>query len=349
MAIKCGTRCYVRHIDTDTELKSTAKFRKLESTNRVLQFNNLKVKMLDNWKCPIPDFGVDDIFVKESINGISMQSLREKTLKTFGDQEISSNAIFHFSLFFFYLIIFLYTTYDVFFFLGKHIFTNLHATNVSIPLNIATYSTKQTLLMKEARVKELHLTDDEFFLPLNGPAVTMNGSITAAKVKITGFVHLRGGLTGKVFEKLMLLKDIFTPLTLSGDYFLQNVTFRNLVKAEDIVGPRGQSLKGILENSIPLDSNVPQQLILSSDRTVSSNDAGKNTAFTYVTVELISHFSLQQWDNVTLVGYNNWVTKNSADTVIISGAKFANNSIVLTNATHANLPTPMYALSHFDF
>lgn len=126
--------------------------------------------------------------------------------------------------------------------------------------------------MKEARVKELHLTDDEFFLPLNGSAVTMNGSITAAKVRVTGLVSLKGGLKGKGIEKLMLLKDIFIPLTLPGDCFLQNVTFRNFVKTKDIVGPQGQSLRGILENSVPLDSNVPQHLILLSNKTVSRNN-----------------------------------------------------------------------------
>lgn len=50
----------------------------------------------------------------------------------------------------------------------------------------------------------------------------------------------------------------------------------------------------------------------------------------------------QQWSNVTLWDYANWVTKNSVETVVISGAKFTNNSVVLTNATYAKLPIPKY-------
>lgn len=45
---------------------------------------------------------------------------------------------------------------------------------------------------------------------------------------------------------------------------------------------------------------------------------------------------------MTLWDYANWVTKNSTETVVISGAKFTNNSVVLTNATYANLPIPKY-------
>lgn len=117
-------------------------------------------------------------------------------------------------------------------------------------------------------MKELYLTEDEFFLPLNGSTTVMNGSITAAKVRVTGLVELRGGITGKGIEKLAPLKYISTPLTLYGNRFLQNVTFSNLVKAKDIVRTRGPSLKKILENSIPLDSNVSVHLILFSDKIV---------------------------------------------------------------------------------
>lgn len=52
---------------------------------------------------------------------------------------------------------------------------------------------------------------------------------------------------------------------------------------------------------------------------------------------------LQQWDKVTILNYQNWVTKNSTDTIIISGAKFAINNVILTNAVYENLPIPKYA------
>lgn len=122
--------------------------------------------------------------------------------------------------------------------------------------------------MREARVKELYLTEDEFFLPLNGSMTVMNGSITATKVRVTGLVELKGGITGKGIEKLAPMKYISTPLILDDDYFLQDVIFSNLVKTKDIVRIRGPSLKEISENRIPLDSNVPVHLTLSSDKTV---------------------------------------------------------------------------------
>lgn len=122
--------------------------------------------------------------------------------------------------------------------------------------------------MEEAIVKELYLTEDEFFLPLNGSTTVMNGSITAANVRVTGPVEMSGKIIGKGIEKLKPLKEIFTPLTLHGDCFLQNVTFKNFVKAKDIVRPHGLSIKEILENTVPLDSNVSAHLILFSDKTV---------------------------------------------------------------------------------
>lgn len=141
--------------------------------------------------------------------------------------------------------------------------------NASIPLDIATNSTRQIVHMRKATVKELYLTEDEFFLPLNGTELTvMNGSITAAKVRVTGLVELKGGITGKGIEKLAPLKYVSTSLILYGDRFLQNVSFSNFVKAKDIVRTRGMSLKKILKNCIPLNSNVSVHLILSSDKTV---------------------------------------------------------------------------------
>lgn len=175
---------------------------------------------------------------------------------------------------------------------GEHIFENLYATNISIPLNIATQDTiVQMLRITEARAKEFNLVKDEFFLPLNGPAVTMTGSITAAKVKVTGLVELRGQIAGKSAKKLMPLTDIYTPLNLSYNCYLQNVTFSNFVKAQDIVSPSRSSLKRILENSVPLDSDVPKHVMLISDKIV--RDSGEHTAIIriYVTayLEFTSH------------------------------------------------------------
>ncbi|XP_012532717.1 uncharacterized protein LOC105834630 [Monomorium pharaonis] len=290
MTVKCKTNCHIHHVITDGGIKPTVNYVNSEP-DEVLEFKEkLKVKTINNWKCPLPNFKIDDIFVKETINGILMRDLQERTLKVSGDQVIS----------------------------GEHVFTNLHATNVSIPLDIVTRSTKQTVYMEEAEVKDLHLTEGNFLLPLNGPATVMDGSITAAKVRLTGPVEITGRITGKIGEKIKPLKEILTPLTLFGDRFLRNVTFRNFIKAENIIRSSqssGLSMKEILENSVPLDSNVPVRLILSSDKT--------------------------EWTNVTLSDLpQNWVTKNSAETIVISGTKYTNNNVTLSSVTYENLPTP---------
>lgn len=200
--------------------------------------------------------------------------------------------------------------------------------------------------MKEAKVKDLHVTEGAFFLPLNGPTTVMNGSITAAKVRVTGLVGISTGrITGKGFEPLKPLKEIFTPITLNGDRFLQNVTFRNFVKAKDIVRSHGLSVKEILENSVPLDSNVSAHLILSSDKTV--------IILKFISMyicddfKFILHFYIfQQWSNVTLWDFvtTMWITKNSSETIVISGTKYTNNSVVLSDAVYESLPIPKYIL-----
>lgn len=128
--------------------------------------------------------------------------------------------------------------------------------------------------MEKVRVKELYLTGNEILLPLNGSSSVMTGSITARRVRVTGPVVTKGRITGKGSEKLAPVKEILTPMTLLNDRFLQNVTFRNLVKAKDIVrvggGPLKKSMKEIIENSVPLNSNIPMHLTLSSDKTVSN-------------------------------------------------------------------------------
>jgi len=269
ITVKCKTSCYIHHIIMDNKVKPS-KYVNTKAANQTLKLDKLKVKTINDWKCPVPNFNIDDISVKESINGILMRDLQEKTLKISGDQEVSGNlsynAIYIFKILL--ILIYLYTISYFLIILGTHIFINLHTINASIPLDIATNSTRQIVQMREARVKELYLTEDEFFLPLNGSMTVMNGSITATKVRVTGLVELKGGITGKGIEKLAPMKYISTPLILDDDYFLQDVIFSNLVKTKDIVRIRGPSLKEISENRIPLDSNVPVHLTLSSDKTV---------------------------------------------------------------------------------
>lgn len=61
--------------------------------NEVLRLAKLKVKTLLDWRCPVPNFKIDDIFVKKSINGILMQDLQERALKISGDQVITGDLM----------------------------------------------------------------------------------------------------------------------------------------------------------------------------------------------------------------------------------------------------------------
>jgi len=88
IAVKCDTNCYVRYLKTDNGIKPAAKYTKSEPID-TLRFTQLKVKSINDWRCPIPNLKIDDVFVDGSINGMSMQDLQERTLKISGDQEIS--------------------------------------------------------------------------------------------------------------------------------------------------------------------------------------------------------------------------------------------------------------------
>lgn len=49
------------------------------------------------------------------------------------------------------------------------------------------------------------------------------------------------------------------------------------------------------------------------------------------------------WDFVT----TNLVTKNSAETIVISGAKYTNNSVTISSAAYETLPIPKYTSLRF--
>lgn len=95
VTVKCKTSCYIHRIITDNKIKSSKYVNTAEAANQTLKFAKLKVKTINDWKCPVPNFNIDDISVKESINGILMQDLQEKTLKISGDQEVSGNLLYN--------------------------------------------------------------------------------------------------------------------------------------------------------------------------------------------------------------------------------------------------------------
>lgn len=88
LTVKCKGNCYVNRLITESKIEyETGKGKK--SINKM--FNNLKVNTINNWKCPIPNINVEDIYVKEFVNGISMQKLQKETLRISGDQNVSGN------------------------------------------------------------------------------------------------------------------------------------------------------------------------------------------------------------------------------------------------------------------
>lgn len=95
ITVKCKTSCRIHRIITDDEVKPAAKYVNSEIANQTLEFAKVKVKTINDWKCPVPNFNIDDISVKESINGILMRDLREKTLKISGDQEVSGSLLYN--------------------------------------------------------------------------------------------------------------------------------------------------------------------------------------------------------------------------------------------------------------
>jgi len=88
ITVKCKN-CHIHRVIVGN-IKST-KDMQPQAKPFTVQFANVKVKTINNWKCPVPNFKIDDIFVKESVNGIQMRDLQEGTLKVSGDQVISGD------------------------------------------------------------------------------------------------------------------------------------------------------------------------------------------------------------------------------------------------------------------
>jgi len=88
ITVKCKN-CHIHRIIAG-DIKST-KYMQSQIKPFTVQYANVKVKTINNWKCPVPNFKIDDIFVKGSVNGILMRDLQEETLKVSGDQVISGN------------------------------------------------------------------------------------------------------------------------------------------------------------------------------------------------------------------------------------------------------------------
>lgn len=137
-----------------------------------------------------------------------------------------------------------------------------------MPLGIATNSTMKTIHAKEIRVKELHLKNDGFLLPLNGPPSKISGCITASKVKVKGLINLKGGLKGKSASSLMPVKHMPDFMEINENCNFHHITIVNILRTKDVYRQSGKSLKIILDNGILIHNNFPMHLIFSNNNAV---------------------------------------------------------------------------------
>ncbi|OAD52820.1 Peptidyl-prolyl cis-trans isomerase CWC27 like protein [Eufriesea mexicana] len=195
----------------------------------------------------------------------------------------------------------------------KHIFVNVNAINVFMPLNIATNLTNQELIIKEMKVKHLNLTAGGILLPLNGPFSTVTGLIKIPKLKVKGGVHLQAKISGKWRRRSSPIIDISEFIVLNGDCSLKNVKIENL-RCTDLIAKNTGSVKNTLSNAISLNDAIPVPLIFSSEKV--------------------------KWSNTTLYGLQNWITANSQNINIILGKKHILQNVKITKFSYNNLKFP---------
>ncbi|CAK9826786.1 hypothetical protein ANTRET_LOCUS4568 [Anthophora retusa] len=283
--VKCKARCKVNRMNIRGNTVLLSKLTMPNNTNEKLSYKKLKVQKIKNWKCPFLSLPIEDITIDKSINGISLSHLQNNVLKVTGNQEV----------------------------LGEHTFSDVNATNASMPLNIATYLTKQEVKAKDIKVRELNLTEGGILLPLNGTFIGMTGSIKAHKLKVKDSMQLYGSFTGKWAKQLSPIIFIAEPMILNGNFSLENVKIENL-SSIDLIANKTGSVKNILSNAVFLHDNIPVSLILSS--------------------------KTMKWNNIILHGHQNWITANSQNAIIISRRKQFLHNIEVPLFSYNNLKLP---------
>ena len=138
-------------------------------------------------------------------------------------------------------------------------------------LDVASSQTRQKIKTQAVYVDDLILTDGGMLLPLDGPPVTMSGTLKVRRANFTGLVDQRGALKGRVIERYRPQTDFYGHHELTGNYTLADVNVVQLLSADDVVrdAGRSRSLKEIAEGAIPLDGDVPVKMKFSRDLTVS--------------------------------------------------------------------------------
>ncbi|KAK1123403.1 hypothetical protein K0M31_008113 [Melipona bicolor] len=277
--VKCKQKCKVNRLNVIEYMNRLPKLIMSMEINRALGPDELNIKKLKNWRCPILSLPIEEVTVSGSINGITLKYLQENALKVIGDQEVS----------------------------GKHTFVTVKAVNVSMPLNIATYLTNQDVVIEAIKVKQLTLTTGGILLPLNGSFSTITGSIKTPKLKIKDLVDLKGKIEGKWKSRLSHTIFINEPMTLNNNISLENVKIDNLMSINLIASKTG-SIKSTLSNAISLQDNVPVSLILSNEK--------------------------MKWSNITLHGFQKWVTANFHNVSVISGKKYFLQNVEITKSSY---------------
>ncbi|XP_066595611.1 uncharacterized protein clos isoform X2 [Prorops nasuta] len=287
--IRCGDNCIIHKLVTDNQNDIVRQLKKIDNKSQSLVFKNLTLKNLSKvlLPCPVPAIAFKETLINGTINGMNFQYLKENSLKTYGDQIIT----------------------------GQHMYQNISVNNAHLPLGIVTKSVIGKIQASVIRVNELNLPKRQYLFPLNGPPISVTGSISAPKITLKGPTTFNGHLAGKASENIKQFKLIIEPLTLYKNYTLQNVKIENYVEAKDFVRNQGKSVKEIFNNAISLnESNIPVHLVFEQGKVV--------------------------WNNVTLENHPEWITAHNAEepVIVISGTKIVPRNISLTQLR--TLPIP---------
>lgn len=90
--VKCKQKCKVNRLNVVEYMNALPNLIMSMKMNRTLGMNELNIKKLKNWRCPVLSLPIEEITVSESINGITLKYLQENALKVTGDQEVSGNT-----------------------------------------------------------------------------------------------------------------------------------------------------------------------------------------------------------------------------------------------------------------
>ncbi|XP_078042111.1 uncharacterized protein LOC144472686 [Augochlora pura] len=284
LRVKCKARCKVNHLNANGNSHLLFKLTKSPVKDQAQTFKTLRTMEIENWKCPQFNFPIKKIEISKLFNGMFLDDLEKNTLKVVGDQKLS----------------------------GKHTFSSINVTDAFITLDIALNITKQQLQIKQIETTEFYLMGSGILLPLQGPPITMTGSIQAAKIRVNSIKDLSGSIIGAGARYLNPSIVIYEFMNIDHRITLDSAKIENL-RSQDLIDYNTGSITEILSNTIPLKGEVP------------------------ATVELLNEKI--KWNNVTLYGLQNWVTINSQNTITISGRKhFPHNVGISLSSYNSELP-----------